>query len=152
MITEREPVELPYQETNDYMVANRPAYWRHGVFRIRVYEKPGAVPLVVASPLSSQPDQAVVTVTPYLSADILGRHFTCRLWEEEPMRWIEEEVKVHRKRGREVTEREYWQVTFRSFTPRAVTVQGERMLQLDERCRRPLKIQDPLELLGTKLE
>ena len=151
-MTEREPVEPPYQKTNDYTVANRPAYWRHGVFRIRVYEKPDAVPLVVASPLSSKSEQAVVTVTPYLSADVLGRHFTRRLWEEEPMRWIEEEQKVRRKRGKEVTEREYWQVTFRSFTPRAVNVQGERILQLDERSRRPLKLQDLEELLGTKLE
>ena len=63
-MTEREPVDGPYQKTNDYTVTDRSAYWRHGVFRIRVYEKLGAVGIVIASLLSGKPSEAVVNVTP----------------------------------------------------------------------------------------
>lgn len=147
-MTEREPTELAHQKVSDYTYAEKPFYWQRGVFRVRIYEKLGAVPIVLATPLSTEPKQAVANVTPYLSADILAKHFTHRLWEDEPMRWIEEEVRLRGKGGNKIIEREYWRVSFASFQPKRAKVGGNEVLFLTEKGRRPVSIEEMTHLFG----
>lgn len=147
-MSEHERPEADYHKTSDYTVADRPFYWRRGVFRIRIFENLTSVPIVIASPLSTEADQVVANVTQYLSADILAKHFTHRLWQREPMRWIEEEVRLRRKRGNEVIEREYWTVTFASFLPKPAKVGGYLMSQLTEKNRRPIRTKEMNQILG----
>jgi hypothetical protein len=89
--------------------------------------------------------------TTYLAAAVLARHFTRRLWDEQPLSWIEEEIRLREAKGKPVERREYREAEFRSFLPRRVTVFGEERLAIVEPTRRPLKVQELDALLGQKV-
>jgi hypothetical protein len=75
-----------------------------GKCRIRIYERDGGVPVVIASELSDNTNTSVTNLAEYLAAEIVVKHFPYRFEEETPIVWIEHypPIEAYGKRGKTV--------------------------------------------------
>ena len=96
--------------------------------RIRVYEQPGQVPVVIATELPDNPGTSVTNMAEQLCAEVIRAHFPERFEEEEPVRWIEHYQRTPDELRRH--EPEFALVTFHSNAPRRVHRYGTDRLQL----------------------
>ncbi len=148
---EREPTEQPYGLTHDDQIDIGALSFGRRTFRVRAFEKLGSIPVVIAS--DTTPERPNISrVTQVLAADVLHRYFSRRLWEDQPMRWFEEERKLRHKGDNVVERLEYWEVLFRSFLPRRVRAFGQKLYQIPEASRRPTKVGELETLLGLRME
>lgn len=139
---EMEPDRPSYEQTHDYTVQPRDKPWANGTFHVRIFEQTGAAPVVVAERLNDERQLGVSGLTMCLAADVLQRHFMRRFWEDCPMRWIASGVRIRHRKGREINERHYWEVHFKSFVPRRVRLFSDTIDQIDEAGRRPCTLNE----------
>jgi hypothetical protein len=117
--------------------------------RLRIFEKPGRVPVVVVTELSLGAGPRLAKVEPYLAAEVLARHFPDRFELPEPVHWVE-----HRERGEWELRRnvpEFYLVEFASYTPRLET-RGARTQRRIGRARWTRVARDAVEeMIGQPL-
>lgn len=116
-MSERLPTSRPeYQLTRDYCY-DYEGFWRHpAVCRIRIYERAGAIPIVIATELAENTGTSITNMAEYLAAEIISQHFPERFETEEPepVMWLEQYPRHPGQRDLP----EFSQVVFSSYTPR----------------------------------
>jgi len=150
-MNEGEPLKQAYKLTHDNVMQLRGVPWSQGSYRIRIFEQSGDVPIVLVADASPNYRIGVAPITQFLAADVILEHFTARLWEWQPMRWIEEVATARKKKGAMVGQPEYWEVRFRSFVPWRRKIFGQGRFQIDEASRRKLKAEELEARLGLRL-
>src|SRR5258708_9483465 len=146
-MTEIESTTLPYELTHDYSHHETGLSVPWGSIRVRIYERMRDVPIVLVSPADNPTRARLAYITPYVAAEVLRRFYLKRLWENPPMRWIEEGIKSRKRKAEVLEVREYWEVFFKSFVPRRTRSLGEERYQIVEGRRRPLALSSLPSLL-----
>jgi hypothetical protein len=116
------------RKTHDYVLAYRGIAAGGGRCRVRVYEEPGHVPVVIVSGLEYGPDTTVSALAEYLAADVIARHFPERFEEKQPVCWIENYERNEWELRRKLPE--FLLVEFASYVPRTVEVSGEQRVRI----------------------
>ncbi len=95
--------------------------------RIRIYQRDGRVPVVIATELDENPGTSITNMAEQLCAEVIR---TClpERFEEEPVRWVEHHPRTPDELRRNYPE--FAQVTFHSAAPRRVQRYGTDRLQL----------------------
>ncbi len=129
--------------------------------RIRIYEAPGLIPVVLATELPTNPGTLMTPMVDYLVAEILKSHLPERFEEEVAVLWIEHYPK-DRAGGRLHSQRtmaeenflartaEFSLISFAAFTPRIGYLNGRRIRVSggDELERNPLSRDEVEALIG----
>lgn len=102
-----------------------------GLVRVRIYQGPGLTPVIFVSELS-EPVGCLPGCSAYLVAGIVARYLPERFEADDPAIWIE-----HQPAG-DGREERYELVTFDSWRPRVVEVDGTRRVRIGEPHRRRL--------------
>jgi hypothetical protein len=146
---EHELAQQPMGKTHDYTYDYRGLHTPGAKCRIRVYERAGDVPVVIATELPDNDNTSVTNIAEYLAAEIIARHFPHRFEEENPVIWIEHDppIEAHGRRGKTV---EYSLVEFDSYTPRQERVFGRPRVRIGDPAWRHLREEEVEELLGQK--
>lgn len=136
-------------KTQDYIHDYRGYHTLGGRCRIRVYERAGGVPVVIASELSDNTNTSVTNLAEYLAAEIIAKHFPHRFEEETPIVWIEHypPMEAYGKQGTTV---EYSLVEFDSYRPRREYVFGQPRVRIGDPAWRNLDVAEVERFLGQK--
>ncbi len=141
--------EQPFAKTQDYRYEYRGFQTPGAICRIRIYEKPADVPVVIATELPENSNSSVTNMAEYLAAEIIARHFPHRFEEERPVTWIEHypPIEVKGQRGKSA---EYSLVEFASYTPRPHLLFGRPRVRIGEPSWRHMDEEELIRLLGQR--
>lgn len=146
-MTERLPTSQPeYQLTCDERY-DYEGFWRHpAVYRIRIYERADATPVVIATELADNTGTSITNMAEYLAAEIISHHFPERFETEEPepVMWIEQ---YPRHRGQRDLP-EFSQVIFARYTPRIVWTGMRQRIRIGQPSWRYLEREAVEQLVG----
>lgn len=124
-------------------------YWAEGgVCRIRVYDAPGLVPVVVCSEVEENTNTSVTNLAEYLAAEVIARFLPHRFEAEPPVVWVEHYPGPEDPRRKVTGRSEFDRVTFASWTPRPCLLGGVRRTKLGEPDWRRLTETEVAELIG----
>lgn len=126
-------------------------YWDEGgVCRIRVFEAPDRIPVIVCSEVPENANTSVTNLAEHLAAEVIARYLPHRFEHEEPCLWIEHYPGRHDPR-RHVTGRATFDlVTFASWRPRPRRLGGVDRPALGEPAWRPMTVDEVAALIGTR--
>ena len=117
------------QKTRDYRYQYRGFYGSEAVCRVRVYERPDAVPVVICTELPENTGTSVTNMAEFLAAEIIAKHFPQRFEQETPVSWVEHYPPIEVK-GRKARTEEFDLVTFSTWTPKTEYRHGGMRVKL----------------------
>lgn len=98
--------------------------------RIRIYQGPNHVPVVIATDLKTNKGVRISHIAECLAAEVIAQHFRNRVAEERPLRWIEHYERDEWELRRRFPE--YALVDFSSYKPYWVTERREPRLRIGD--------------------
>lgn len=134
--------DTPRRLTCDYRYRYRGHWTDGGVCRVRVYEAPGATPVLLVTELPENENTSVTNMAEYLAAELIARHFPHRFEDAEPVIWVE-----HYPQGRGQRET-YDRVIFASYVPMPCFSSGVWRVRLGEPMWRPIARDSIAHIVG----
>jgi hypothetical protein len=149
MKSKRELHTAAVEKVHDYIHTYCCKHLSVGRCRIRIYERPGGVPVVIASELVEDVNTSVTNFAEYLAAEIIAKHFPHRFEEEIPVVWIEHypALAVQCQRG---DCGHYSFVEFDSYKPRREDWFGLPRVRIGDPAWLPLREDEVKQIVGEK--
>ena len=118
---------LTHDLTHEYHGYHTPG----AVCRVRIYERPGAVPVVIVSELAENKNTSITNMAEYLAAEIPAKYLpgVFESDQQPPFVWVEHYPRERLAYGRNVREA-YDLVTFVNYRPKQVLEAGRWRVKL----------------------
>jgi hypothetical protein len=121
------------------------------VCRVRVYERPGAIPVIVATELPENQNTSITNMAEYLAAEIPARYLPGVLDSDQapPFIWVEHYPAERRPYG---SREEYDLVTFADYWPRQRLEAGRWRVKIGSPAWRRIPRAEVEQLIGEPLD
>ena len=127
-----EPESRGAIKTHDFMHAYRGYHTDGGITRIRIYERPGGAPLVIATELPDNRNTSITNMCEYLAWEIGRAYLPGRFEHEHPFDLVENYPgeRFHPMRHRR--EDSFSLAQFEDYKPRVVWLGGQRRVRIGQ--------------------
>ena len=103
-----------------------------GVCRVRTYEAPGAVPVILVSDVPENENTSITNAAELLAAELVARLYPDRFDHPEPVVWIEHYPRAAGDDPQPIGRPSFDRATFTSWRPTVVYSGGVRRTRLGE--------------------